>query len=117
MRAVGALNPDLTKADFSNHGDWVHCSAVGVGVVSTFVKGLHAAGARPRQPGRRLPRDAVGDLDGYVVHRAADQRSGRPPLCGDPGLAPRAAFDQLLSNRPKLPNSQTVVVNLLPGTP
>ena len=44
VKAVGALNADLTGADFSNRGDWVHCSAVGVGVVSTFVHGHAAAG-------------------------------------------------------------------------
>ncbi|MBB5953946.1 hypothetical protein FHS29_000516 [Saccharothrix tamanrassetensis] len=44
--SVGALNPDSTRAEFSNDGDWVTCWAAGAGVVSTFptdVKG-------PRQP-------------------------------------------------------------------
>jgi thermitase len=37
---VAALNPDLTHADWSTFGDWVTCSAVGVGIASTFVPGV-----------------------------------------------------------------------------
>jgi thermitase len=37
---VAALNADLTPADWSSFGDWVTCSAVGVGIASTFVPGL-----------------------------------------------------------------------------
>jgi thermitase len=116
VRAVGALNPDRTKAGFSNYGNWVHCSAVGVGVVSTFVKGL-----TPPEAGMGVP-----DIDFPAMPWAtwtgtsftAPQISGAVArLCAEnPGLKPRAAFDQLLRGRPKLPNSQTVVVHLLEGT-
>jgi subtilisin family serine protease len=37
---VAALHADLTPADWSSFGDWVTCSAVGVGVASTFVPGV-----------------------------------------------------------------------------
>jgi hypothetical protein len=38
--AVGALDDSMRPARFSNHGPWVDCSAVGVGVTSTFVRGM-----------------------------------------------------------------------------
>lgn len=116
VRAVGALNPDLSKAAFSNYGDWVHCSAVGVGVVSTFVKGL-----TPPEAGLGVP-----DIDFPAMPWAtwtgtsftAPQVSGAVAwLCAqNAGLKPQAAFDQLLRDRPKLDNSRTVVVHLLEGT-
>jgi subtilisin family serine protease len=34
--SVGALNPDGTKAMFSNQASWVHAWATGAAVVSTF---------------------------------------------------------------------------------
>jgi len=44
--SVGALNPNGTKAGFSNDGGWVTCWATGAGVVSTFPTDV----AGPRQP-------------------------------------------------------------------
>jgi hypothetical protein len=116
VRAVGALNPDLSRADFSNHGDWVHCSAVGVGVVSTFVQGL-----TPPEAGLGIP-----DVDFPAMPWAtwtgtsftAPQVSGAVArLCAaDAGLKPRSAFDRLLRDRPTLDGAGTVVVHLLAGT-
>jgi thermitase len=116
VRAVGALNPDLSPAAFSNHGAWVHCSAVGVGVVSTFVQG-------------KLPPQAdlgVADLDFLANSWAtwsgtsftAPQVSGAVAyLCGqDPALQPQAAFANLIAARPVL-NGFGAVLHLLPGTP
>jgi hypothetical protein len=37
--AVAALDPDGEPAPWSSHGDWVTCSAIGEGVVSTYVIG------------------------------------------------------------------------------
>ncbi|MEV0678793.1 S8 family serine peptidase [Actinosynnema sp. NPDC050436] len=45
--SVGALNPNATKAGFSNDGGWVTCWATGAGVVSTFPTDVSG----PRQPG------------------------------------------------------------------
>jgi thermitase len=116
VRAVGALNPDLSPAAFSNHGAWVHCSAVGVGVVSTFVQG-------------KLPPQAdlgVADLDFLANSWAtwsgtsftAPQVSGAVAyLCGqNPTLQPQAAFASLIAARPVL-NGFGAVLHLLPGTP
>ncbi|RJK98229.1 S8 family serine peptidase [Vallicoccus soli] len=38
--AVGALDVDLAPAPWSNRGHWVDCSAVGEGVLSTYVPGV-----------------------------------------------------------------------------
>jgi subtilisin family serine protease len=44
--AVAGLTPDLTPAGWSDRGEWVTCSTVGEGVVSTYVEGRHpGAGA------------------------------------------------------------------------
>jgi hypothetical protein len=116
LRAVGALNSDLTAAAFSNHGDWVHCSAVGVGVVSTFVQGM-----LPPEDGLGVP-DVMFPADPWATWSGtsftAPQIAGAlAALCGDtPTLLPRTAFDQLIAGRPTVPGLGTAV-HLLPGTP
>jgi len=114
--AVGALNPDLTGAEFSNRGAWVQCSTVGVGVVSTFV-----AGTLP-------PEDDLGVDDIQFGQNAwatwsgtsftAPQISGAVAyLCSQqPGWQPKDALARLLAGRPTLDKFGTVV-NILPGTP
>ncbi|RKT54834.1 S8 family serine peptidase [Saccharothrix australiensis] len=44
--SVGALNPNSTKAGFSNDGEWVTCWATGAGIISTFPTDVTG----PRQP-------------------------------------------------------------------
>jgi subtilisin family serine protease len=51
--SVGALNPNGTKAFFSNQAPWVHAWATGAAVVSTF----------PRLRGSTGPANAIRDLD------------------------------------------------------
>lgn len=51
--SVGALNPNGTKAFFSNQAPWVHAWATGAGVVSTF----------PKLRGSMGPANAIRDLD------------------------------------------------------
>jgi thermitase len=115
VKAVGALNSDLTAAAFSNHGDWVHCSAVGVGVVSTFVQGK-----LPPEAG--IGADLNFAADSWATWSGtsftAPQIAGAvAALCGDDGaLVPSSAFDQLIAGRPILDDLGTVV-HLLPGTP
>ncbi|GGQ59003.1 S8/S53 family peptidase [Couchioplanes azureus] len=115
VKAVGALNADLTPAAFSNRGSWVHCSTVGVGVVSTFVEGL----LPPEEGvGADIPfgSDAWATWSGTSF--SAPQISGAvAALCGeDAALTPREAFDALIGPRPALPGFGKVV-HLLPGTP
>jgi len=51
--SVGALNPNGTKAFFSNQAPWVHAWATGAAVVSTF----------PRLRGSTGPANAIRELD------------------------------------------------------
>ncbi|MGH3763450.1 S8 family peptidase, partial [Actinophytocola sp.] len=51
--SVGALNPNGTKAFFSNQAPWVHAWATGAGIVSTF----------PRLRGSVGPAHAIRELD------------------------------------------------------
>ncbi|HEU4346424.1 MAG TPA: S8/S53 family peptidase [Actinoplanes sp.] len=114
VRAVAALNPDLSRAPFSNYGDWVDCSAVGVGVVSTFV------------PGTVPPEPDLGDTivfpeDSWATWSGTSFSA--PQICGgvahlctlEDGLSPKDAFDRLVAGRDVLPDLGAVV-HILPGT-
>jgi thermitase len=115
VKAVGALNADLSGAAFSNRGDWVDCSTVGVGVVSTYVKGK-----LPPEPNLGADIDFPGDAWATwsgTSFTAPQISAAVAQLCSEtPGLNPRTAFDQLLTGRPQL-NQFGKVVHLLPGTP
>jgi len=115
VKAVGALNPDLSGAAFSNRGDWVDCSTVGVGVVSTYVQGKV-----PPEP--NIGTDVVFPADAWATwsgtsFTAPQISAAVAQLCSDTAtLDPRSAFDQLLAGRPRT-NEFGVVVHLLRGTP
>jgi hypothetical protein len=114
VKAVGALDYALAAATFSNHGPWVDCSAVGVGVVSTFVEGL-----LPPETG--LGADADFPADAWATWSGtsftAPQISGAvAQLCGeDATLSPRVAFDRLIQNLPIL-DGYGAIVHVLTGT-
>ncbi|HST82292.1 MAG TPA: S8/S53 family peptidase [Kineosporiaceae bacterium] len=114
--AVGALTDDLQPAPFSSHGDWVSCSSVGVGVVSTFVSGVEPPESRPDQADQEFGANPWALWSGTSF--SAPQISGAVArLCGEaPGLRPRAALDMLLAGKPSLPGYGSTV-RLLPGTP
>jgi thermitase len=116
VKAVGALNPDLTGAKYSNRGSWVHCSAVGVGVVSTFVAGLLPPEGDLGVADIRFGKNAWATWSGTSF--TAPQISGAVAyLCSQqPGLRPKDAFTQLLTGRPTLDKFGTVV-HVLRGTP
>jgi thermitase len=114
VKAVGALDSTLAAATFSNHGPWLHCSAVGVGVVSTFVKGL-----LPPETG--LAADVNFPVDAWATWSGtsftAPQISGAvAQLCSeDATLSPKAAFDLLIQDLPVL-NGYGAIVHIMPGT-
>jgi thermitase len=116
VKAVAGLTSDLTPASFSNHGDWVSCSAVGVGVVSTFVEGTLPPEPLPGKADVQFGQDAWAAWSGTSF--TAPQISGAvAALCGeDADLSPAEAFDRLLEGRPTQPGYGTTV-HLLPGTP
>jgi thermitase len=114
--AVGALTHDGRPAPFSSHGPWVRCSAIGVGVVSTFVPGVAPPEPDPRHPDQTFGADAWALWSGTSF--TAPQISGAVArLCGDdPALTPRAALERLLAGRSQL-SGYGSVLELLPGTP
>jgi len=102
---VAALTADGTPADWSNHGDWVDCAAVGEGVVSTFVVGREPREPVPGEQAETFPREgeqgrscalwtgtsfAAPQVAGWLAaqHPGVDQDGARGALAGlgaDPG--------------------------------
>ncbi|HZM81714.1 MAG TPA: S8/S53 family peptidase [Candidatus Limnocylindrales bacterium] len=114
--AVGALTDDLRPATFSSHGSWVRCSTVGIGIVSTFVRGVVPPEPDPLVPDQNFGYDACAMWSGTSF--SAPQISGAiARLCYDnPGLTPHSALDALLTGQPELPGYGRIL-RLLPGTP
>lgn len=115
VKAVGALDSTLAAATFSNHGPWLHCSTVGVGVVSTFVKGLLPPEEGLGVADVNFPVDAWATWSG-TSFTAPQISAAVAQLCGeDATLSPRAAFDRLIQDRPTL-DGFGAIVHILPGT-
>jgi hypothetical protein len=112
---VGALNPDgLTRAIWSNYGDWVKCSAVGVGITSTFVEGYE-----PHTENGVVVTEYFGP-DSWAVWSgtsfSAPQIAGAvAQLCQLNNVDPPEALGQLLNGQPQLPG-RGYVVTILPGS-
>ena len=113
---VGALAADLTPAPWSNHGFWVTCSAVGVGVISTFVEGVepHTDTNTGGIVTERFGPDAWAIWSGTSF--SAPQIAGAvAQLCQLNDVGPAVALGQLLAGRPTLPGFG-FVIPILPGT-
>ena len=113
---VGALAADLTPAPWSNHGFWVNCSAVGVGIISTFVDGIepHTDTSTGEVVTEQFGPDAWAIWSGTSF--SAPQIAGAvAQLCQLNDVGPAAALGQLLAGRPALPGFG-FVVPILPGT-
>ena len=107
---VGALAADLTPAPWSNHGFWLTCSAVGVGVTSTFVEGTEP----PTAAGTVFGPDAWAIWSGTSF--SAPQIAGAvAQLCQLNDIPPAVALSQLLAGRSTLPG-YGLVVPILPGS-
>jgi hypothetical protein len=116
--AVGALTDEMTGAPFSTRGPWVDCSAVGVGVVSTFVEGVLPPEEQfdSQYSPESFPTDPFAVWTGTSF--SAPQVSGAvAQLCRqNPELTPRAALNALLAGQPELPGFGRML-RILPGTP
>lgn len=111
---VGALAANLTPAPWSNHGFWVNCSAVGVGVISTFVEGVE-----PHTDAGAIVTEQFGP-DAWAIWSgtsfSAPQIAGAvAQLCQLNDVGPAVALGQLLAGRPTLPGFG-FVIPILPGT-
>jgi subtilisin family serine protease len=111
---VGALAANLTAAPFSNHGFWVDCSSVGIGIISTFVPGDEP----PADVGAAVT-DSFGP-DAWAIWSgtsfSAPQIAGAvAQLCQMNDVRPAVALGHLLAGRPILPGYGHVIP-ILTGT-
>lgn len=110
--AVAGLRPDLSASDWSNRGGWVSCSAVGEGVVSTYVEG------HKRSPDTgittRFGPDPWACWTGTSF--AAPQIAGAVArISAASGCTPRQALSTVLAGARAIPGFGAAV-RLLPGT-
>jgi hypothetical protein len=68
LTSVGAVYPDGTPAEFTNHGEWVTSAALGVNVVSCAPMGLNGSGLSTAQQG-------LASQGGAVQGRAVQGRA------------------------------------------
>jgi subtilisin family serine protease len=121
--SVAALTADLEPAEWSSHGDWVTCSCVGEGIVSTFVRGTEDGAFTNPVPGLPGPDTypLPGQEDAWAVWSgtsfAAPQIAGAitRTMREEGGIAPRAASWRLLAKGTFLPGYGKAMC-LLPGT-
>jgi Subtilase family len=115
VTGVAALNPDgLTLAPWSNYGDWVDCSSVGVGITSTFVEGYE-----PHTENGVVVTEYFG-LNSWALWSgtsfSAPQIAGAvAQLCQLNNITPQDALTELFNGRQNLPG-RGYVVTILPGT-
>lgn len=114
--SVASVTAELRPSAWSSHGPSVDCSAVGEGVVSTYVRGKESDQV-DKVKADRFGRDAWAVGTGTSF--AAPQVSGRLAcmLGDDPDLSPREALTSLLRDQ----GLRTVpgygrVLEILPGT-
>jgi subtilisin family serine protease len=110
--SVAALAADLTPAAWSNHGFWVDCSAVGEGIVSTYVEGVESPELDPSPD--RFGGDAWAVWSGTSF--AAPQVAGAVAgIAEEEGCTPREALQRLWGDCRTLPDYGRAIP-LLPGT-
>lgn len=107
--AVAGLTPSLGPAQWSNRGDWVTCSTVAEGIVSTYVEGRRSA-----DPPAVFGPDAWAGWTG-TSFGAPQVAAAVATRCAADGVRPRRALVALLADRPAEPGFGTVV-EILAGT-
>lgn len=113
--AVAALDPEGAGAPWSSHGDWVTCSAIGEGVVSTYVIGTEDGDLIDDPNPDTYGENAWATWSGTSF--AAPQVTGAiVRICGETGLSPRHALANLLARGSEL-TGYGVALQILPGTP
>lgn len=105
--AVGALQQDLSPAPWSTRGDWVTCSAIGDGVLSTYVEGAEDPEFDP------VCADTFGP-DPFALHFgtsfAAPQVAARVArVAQEDGIGLRDALDRVLDGAPSVPGFGRVI--------
>ena len=115
LQAVEVAGQTPEGADWSSRGDWVTCSAVGEGIVSTFVKGEE----EPQFGSDVYPENGEGDS--WAVWSgtsfAAPQIAALiAKKCRDDGVTPQAAVGALFPRAGRPTDGYGTRVILLDGT-
>lgn len=109
--SVGGVSADLKPTTWSSRGFWVDCSAVGEGVLSTFVEGSESY-EYTSEP------DTFGENPfarwSGTSFAAPQIAGGIARLVQEHGLTPRAAYTQLLSAGVPVPDFGQAMT-ILPG--
>lgn len=113
--SVAGLDPASAPSTWSSHGDWVRCSTIGEGVVSTYVIGTEDG------PLINDPDPDTYGPDSWAIWTgssfAAPQIAGAVArLCHEQGSAPLDALDDLLNGTPDDAPGWGHRVTVLPGT-
>jgi hypothetical protein len=111
---VGALQADLTPVAWSNHGFWLDCSSVGVGITSTFVEGNESHTENGQVVTEHFGPNSWALWSG-TSFSAPQIAGGVAQLCQLNDVSPPVALGQLLDGRPVLPGYGSVVP-ILPGS-
>jgi hypothetical protein len=99
--AVGALQQDMSPAPWSSYGDWVTCSVIGDGVLSTYVEGAEDPEFSPVRQDTFPPNP-------FALHFgtsfAAPQVAARVArVAQEEGIGLRDALAEVLSGAPEVP--------------
>lgn len=112
--AVAALDPNGEAAPWSSHGDWITCSAIGEGVVSTYVVGREDGDLIKDPDPDTFGKDAWATWSGTSF--AAPQITGAlVRICMETGLSPRTALRNLLARGSSI-DGYGSALRILPGT-
>ncbi|MBK8077908.1 MAG: S8/S53 family peptidase [Kineosporiaceae bacterium] len=111
--AVAALTAELQPTEWSSRGDWVSCSTVGEGIVSTFVDGTETAAAGGSVFGPSSW--AMWSGTSFAAPQIAGAVARLLQANRDAAWTPRQAYEALLAAAPALPGFGRVI-RLLPGT-
>ena len=110
--AVAALAADLTPAPWSNRGFWVDCSAVGEGIVSTYVQGVESPELDPKPDTFGANAWAVWSGTSFAAPQIA---AAVARIVQEDSCPPREALRRLFADRHVLPD-YGLVVPILAGT-
>ncbi|NAZ85031.1 S8 family peptidase [Kineococcus indalonis] len=115
--AVASVTASLKPSPWSDHGPWVDCSAIGEGVVSTYVPGTESRAVDKEDPDTFGPDSwALGTGTSFAAPQITGAVADR--MAREPGTAPRRALLEVLrgDRRARDVPGYGTAVPVLPGT-